>query len=147
MNRGSQESQDASTVPWPEDTVEYRIYCSEDAWRQEDSLPRLAVECNFTCRQLSGHHVWHYSAFALRPAKKDADSPPHLMGRTCFRGNTHDEWFIVQLLLNLSVQHPDFVISLLDGDGQFLLIEASHHLEKWMQPEEMTNRVSPRSLS
>lgn len=39
-----------------------------------------------------------------------AASPPHLMGRTCFRGNTHDEWLIVHLLLDLSMQHPNFVI-------------------------------------
>ncbi len=33
-----------------------------------------------------------------------------------------------------------------DGDGQFLLIEAAHDLEKWMKPSEMRNRVSLISL-
>lgn len=66
-----QEHPDAS-MPWPEDTVEYHIYCraSEhgEPGAQENSLSRLAVECNFSCRQMSGCHVWHYSAFALWPA-------------------------------------------------------------------------------
>lgn len=59
-----------SSVPWPEDTVEYRIYCDRDTQQDEDSLARLAVDCNFACRQLSGNHVWHYAAFALRPVAK-----------------------------------------------------------------------------
>ena len=61
---------EAATAPWPEDTVEYRVYCSRDVWQDDASLSRLAVECNFACRQLSGSHVWHYSAFALRPITK-----------------------------------------------------------------------------
>lgn len=31
--------------------------------------------------------------------------------------------------------------SVQDNDGQFLLIEAAHHLPKWLQPETSINRV------
>lgn len=57
---------------WPEDTVEYLIYCQaprklED---QDDALSKLALECNHASRLLSVAHVWHFSAFALRPGEK-----------------------------------------------------------------------------
>ena len=59
---------------WPEDTVEYRIHCCADALGTdgnagslEDALSRLAVECNYVSKRLSGDHVWHYAPFYLRP--------------------------------------------------------------------------------
>ena len=39
-----------------------------------------------------------------------AGSLPHLVGRTCFRESLQDEWLVVELLLQLSRQHQDFVI-------------------------------------
>ena len=66
---------------WPEDTVEYRVYCLPAALEAagggldprssssalEDALSRLAVECNHVCKRLSGDHVWHYAALYLSP--------------------------------------------------------------------------------
>ena len=69
--------------------------------------------------------------------------PPHIFGTTCFRDNIEDEWLIVHLLFAVSKQcGDDLVISVTDSDGQFLLIEAAHHLPKWLKPETSTNRVS-----
>lgn len=56
----------------PEDTVEYRIYCSAagsdlNGGRSDDALSKLALECNYSCRQLSSGHVWHYSRLTVRP--------------------------------------------------------------------------------
>ena len=55
----------------PEDTVEYRIYCDAGGSNldvdSDAALSQLALECNYTCRQLSSGHVWHYSRLAVRP--------------------------------------------------------------------------------
>ena len=68
--------------------------------------------------------------------------PPHVYGRTCFHDNVQDEWLIVYLLFELCCYHPDLVVMVTDSDGQFLLIEAAHHLPKWLKPETSENRVS-----
>ena len=58
---------------WPDDTVEYRVYCSTEQGDDDGSknvaatLSRLAVECNHAARQQARDHVWHYSPFLLRP--------------------------------------------------------------------------------
>lgn len=52
-----------------------------------------------------------------------------------------DEWFIVWLLFQLSEYDPELVISVVDNDGQFLLIEAALVLPRWIKPENTKNRV------
>ena len=56
---------------WPEDTVEYRIYCQppRSTEGEDDALAKLALECSHASRQLSGHHVWYYATFVLRPGE------------------------------------------------------------------------------
>lgn len=65
----AQPERDAANL-WPEDTVEYLIYCQESGRLEDrdDALSKLALECNHASRLLSGGHVWHFSAFWLRPA-------------------------------------------------------------------------------
>lgn len=62
---------EASPPSCPEDTVEYRIYCEAAGNgldpRSDEALSQLALECNYSCRQLSSGHVWHFSRFAVRP--------------------------------------------------------------------------------
>lgn len=52
-----------------------------------------------------------------------------------------DEWFIVWLLFQLSRNDPDLAISVVDNDGQFLLIEAALVIPRWIKPENTKNRV------
>ncbi len=68
--------------------------------------------------------------------------PLHIFGKTCYQDNVEDEWLIVYLLFELSRLHPQLVVTVTDSDGQFLLIEAAHHLPKWLKPETSENRVS-----
>lgn len=56
--------------PWPEDTVEYRVYCDTESTADDARMSEFAVECNYAARQLSGRHVWHYAPFALWPGMK-----------------------------------------------------------------------------
>lgn len=52
-----------------------------------------------------------------------------------------DEWFLVKILLELSVKVPSIGLSIIDSDGQFLLIEGADHIPAWLDPECATNRV------
>jgi hypothetical protein len=52
-----------------------------------------------------------------------------------------DEWYMVKVLLALSERFPSFVISVVDSDGQFLLIEAAAHIGDWIDPVNADNRV------
>lgn len=67
-DRGDQALKTDSTPSlWPEDTVEYRIYCPVGDKDEDEVLSRLAVECNHASRALSSSHMWHYGAFTLKP--------------------------------------------------------------------------------
>ncbi len=45
------------------------------------------------------------------------------------------------LLFELSRVYPPLVATVIDTDGQFVLIEAAHQLPKWLKPETAENRV------
>lgn len=67
--------------------------------------------------------------------------PPHLHGVTHYGDNISDEWFIVYLLTEISKEFPQFVMRVIDSDGEFLLIEAADFLPKWANPDTCENRV------
>lgn len=60
---------------------------------------------------------------------------------TNFGDNVQDEWFIVFLLFQLTKFDDTLVITVEDNDGDFLLIEAAHHLPKWLEPDTSENRT------
>lgn len=67
--------------------------------------------------------------------------PPHLHGVTHYGDNVADEWFIVYLLCQLTRQIPNAIARVVDGDGEFLLIEAADILPKWANPDTCEQRV------
>ena len=68
-------------------------------------------------------------------------------GRRCLRGSTNfgdsveDEWLIVYILRELSKSFTQIWVTIVDTDGQFLLIEAANALPKWLNPEIADFRV------
>lgn len=68
-------------------------------------------------------------------------SYPFLFGASRFGDCINDEWFIVHLLKLISIQIPDSVVSLLDNDGDVILIEAALDLPAWLDPSNSDNRV------
>ncbi|XP_051897574.1 protein ecdysoneless homolog isoform X2 [Pristis pectinata] len=60
---------------------------------------------------------------------------------TNFGDNVDDEWLIVYLIQQVTKEFPDFVASIEDDDGDFLLIEAAKYLPKWLNPDTSVNRV------
>ena len=65
----------------------------------------------------------------------------HVWGQASVGESLDDEWFIVGLLLQLSVEQPDLSIAVADGDGELLLIEAAYAIPRWVTPERAPNRV------
>ena len=63
-------------------------------------------------------------------------------GRTNFGDSIEDEWVIVYLLRELTKKHHNVWAKAVDGDGQFLLVEAAATLPAWLEPEVADNRVS-----
>jgi hypothetical protein len=68
-------------------------------------------------------------------------SYPFLFGASRFGDCVNDEWFIVHLLKTISQKIPEAVISLVDNDGDVLLIEAALDLPSWLDPSNSQNRV------
>jgi hypothetical protein len=65
---------------------------------------------------------------------------PHLYGSTRFGDNVEDEWALAYLLWALSRTFPGLVIAMRDSDGEFLLIEASLEIPRWLTPDNSGNR-------
>lgn len=65
----------------------------------------------------------------------------YLRGTTNYGDNVEDEWLIVYMLRELSLQRPDLWIRVYDSDGEFLLIEAAKVVPSWLGPEMDLNRV------
>ena len=69
------------------------------------------------------------------------------LGRRCLRGRTNfgdsveDEWLVVYILRELSKSFTQIWVTIVDTDGQFLLIEAANALPKWLNPEIADFRV------
>ena len=70
-----------------------------------------------------------------------------ILGRRCLRGRTNfgdsveDEWLIVYILRELSKSFDQIWVTIVDTDGQFLLIEAANALPNWLNPEIADFRV------
>ena len=144
-----------------EDVVEYHIYhddipvtfeaFSEAQWRGVFEFLLLTKSQALQALSPTMHDfLWQRQGFNLeiwdpRQAPSSTNgihsSCPHLYGQTAFGDNIEDEWFIVHLLLKLSSIFPKLTIQVMDTDGQFLLIEASDFLPKWVNPETSDNRV------
>jgi hypothetical protein len=80
--------------------------------------------------RLTHGYIWHLEPFKLEDGK----------GSTCFGDCITDEWFIVHILLKITLEF-DVVATVSDSDGQFLLIEAAEFLEKGLDPINSENRV------
>ena len=70
-----------------------------------------------------------------------------ILGRRCLKGRTNfgdsveDEWLIVYILRDLSKTFAQIWVTIVDSDGQFLLIEAANALPNWLNPEIADFRV------
>lgn len=132
--------------------VQYKIYvpaADVDASSGEaaEAAASALQRCNDVAATICAGHIWHREPFALRllpsQAPSTASPPPDitLHGQTHFGDNIDDEWLVVHLLLRITEEVPGAVASVLDSDGEFLLVEAADALPGWVNPATATNRV------
>ena len=148
----------------PDDCIEYSIYIldsvSNDSKTRELLREVQSSATKLIKTSLKGF-IWQRQEFGLQLVRENgkvltqlASASQHcltlsfqgrsfLQGRTNFGDSVEDEWLIVYLLRQLSIQHPDIWITAIDTDGQFLLIEAANALPKWLNPEIADNRARP----
>jgi hypothetical protein len=90
--------------------------------------------------ELSRGYIWHDEPFRLG-ISFDYKGVASLTGSAKIGECVDDEWFIVHLVLQISKQFSELIISLTDNDGQFMLMEAADHIDDWLGPEIADNRV------
>lgn len=146
-----------------EDTLQYTLY-PPPALAEKSSATTLAASVQAYVSELLPYFLWHRDSFEVKIAK-DIDSAPAsgdkwiLEGRMRVGDSIDDEWCVAWLLREISKKW-DFVIrqvlgylcnfiqrltsrSVLDSDGEFLLIEAAEALPSWVKPSNSENRVRP----
>ncbi|KAF2862128.1 SGT1-domain-containing protein, partial [Piedraia hortae CBS 480.64] len=121
----------------PDDCVEYSIFVP-NAKNPKQRLSQILQTATNLVKQHTKSYIWHHDPFVL---KLTSAQPPSLHGRTIFADSLSDEWFIVYLLLTLSNLCPDAWIRICDTDGEFLLIEASSSLPRWLNPDLAEHRL------
>ncbi|RAL10855.1 putative regulatory factor Sgt1 [Aspergillus homomorphus CBS 101889] len=132
----------------PDDTVDYALYHipSSPAPATIDEVAETRarlVEVQRTAAELTKDllkdYIWQREGFRLEITKDDGVTSLH--GRTNFGDSIEDEWVIVYMLRELTKKHKDIWARVVDGDGQFLLVEAAATLPAWLEPEVAENRV------
>jgi hypothetical protein len=107
---------------------------------QFESAMRYHRLLNNQLEELSRGYVWHDEPFRL-VISFDYKGVASLTGSAKIGECVDDEWFIVYLVLQISKAFPEFIISVTDNDGQFMLMEAADHIDDWLGPENADNRV------
>ncbi|GKZ23133.1 hypothetical protein AbraIFM66951_000040 [Aspergillus brasiliensis] len=132
----------------PDDSVDYSLYYipSSPAPAAVDEVAETRarlVEVQRTSaelvKDLLKDYIWQRESFRLEITKDDGVTSLH--GRTNFGDSIEDEWVIVYLLRELTKKHKNVWAKAVDGDGQFLLVEAAATLPAWLEPEVADNRV------
>lgn len=126
------------------DFVHYSIYFDVAHYDSEQNVLTLYETVKKYLDSLSSIYIWHKDKLVLNYVCNLSDKlkPKYFFeGKTYYGDNIDDEWFIVYMFLQLSSEIPHLNISIIDNDGEFLLIEASDHIPQWITPENCSNRV------
>ncbi|KAG2156499.1 SGT1-domain-containing protein [Suillus bovinus] len=127
-----------------EDTIQYTLY-PPPALGEKSSVTTLAACVQAYVSELLPDFIWHRDPFEVKVVK-DVNSAPArdnkwmLEGRMRVGDSVDDEWCVVWILREISKKW-DFAISVIDSDGEFLLIEAAEALPSWVKPSNSENRV------
>ena len=155
----------------PENCMEYRLYIvrspSHESTTPGPSLDDVLAEALNLKEKYLKDYIWQQDGFHLEAKTADGEifhkvfeifnrqrlTTPHeqldtqlLYGHTDYSDSVEDEWLIVFLLRELSQKFEELWISVVDSDGEFLLIEAAGALPRWLNPEVASNRVGMSSF-
>ncbi|KAF9535493.1 SGT1 protein-domain-containing protein [Crepidotus variabilis] len=122
-----------------EDTLQYTI-CPRDT-SDKAFVTALATSISTFIDTVLQDFIWNRDGFEVKVEKDLENGGLWLLeGRMRVGDCVDDEWCTVWLLKEIS-DRWDVVISVLDSDGQFLLIEAAEALPSWVTPTNSENRV------
>lgn len=137
----------------PDDCVDYRIYILDPLvsdFERRAELQKILTTADAFNKGLLKGYIWQRESFSLSLVRinstaqlhKPGNGTSYLHGRTNYGDSVDDEWLIVFLLRELSMQFEKAWIRVTDADGEFLLIEAARALPSWLNPEIADYRVS-----
>jgi hypothetical protein len=127
-----------------EDTIQYTLY-PPPALAEKSSATTLAACVQAYVSELLPNFIWHRDPFEVKVVKDinsaaAKDNKWMLEGRMRVGDSVDDEWCVVWILREVSKKW-DLAISVMDSDGEFLLIEAAEALPSWVKPSNSENRV------
>ncbi|KAG2196589.1 hypothetical protein INT47_004892 [Mucor saturninus] len=127
------------------DYIQYSIYLppKETSAATLDYLNDTLLMIQSHIQPLISGYIWQKDRFFLSIAHEQHGDPdyPFLFGISRFGDCINDEWFMVYLLQSISTLLPEAVITIVDNDGDVLLIEAALALPHWLDPSNSQNRV------
>ena len=86
-------------------------------------------------------YCYHREGFNLTRAFCDATGRFCLKGSTKFGDALDDEWMVANILIRVSERFKDISVRIFDDDGEFLLVESSHVLPMWVEPNVAEGRT------
>ncbi len=145
----------------PEDCVAYTIYIIDaklSDFQVQEQLRQVQKAGIKLTNELLKDFIWQRERIQFDLAREKGKLPQFAsivgwvlnaltLGRRCLRGRTNfgdsveDEWLIVYILRELSKSFPQIWVTVVDTDGQFLLIEAANALPNWLNPEIADFRI------
>eukprot|EP01080_Neovahlkampfia_damariscottae_P006424 gene6424-10432_t len=114
------------------DVVNYYLHFTTPTTQKKEKLKKLQKES----KVLMKDYIWQEEPFHLQMKPDES-----IFGKTKFRDNIDDEWFIVYILIELTKNNQDIAFQIQDIDGEFLLIESEQFIPDWINPENAKNRV------
>ncbi|KAI1262043.1 SGT1-domain-containing protein [Xylariaceae sp. FL1019] len=126
----------------PDSCVEYMLFILDDRLDPHDllaSLEKVRKAAIELCASTTRHYIWQRDSFQLQVQREHG--LVYLHGTTDYGDSVEDEWLIVYLLRQLTIDFPTLWVRVCDGGGEFLLVEAANVLPRWLSPEIDANRV------
>ena len=120
-----------------EGTMVYHVLFAPGSSRRR--IESVALDAHDRVNIAYRGYVWQQGRFKLQVVEND--NGVHLRGSTRIGDSVHDEWFITWLLAEITRVEADAVVHVVDGDGDFLAIEAARDLPAWMAPETTSRRI------
>ena len=110
---------------------------------ERDFEAKEALLSSNTNRKRDAHdsYCYHREGFNLTRAFCDATGRFCLKGSTKFGDALDDEWMVANILMRVSERFKDISVRIFDDDGEFLLVECSHVLPMWVEPDVAEGRT------
>ncbi|KYQ89315.1 SGT1 protein [Tieghemostelium lacteum] len=112
---------------YEQDIIEYMEFLEEHFQLKDYIWQRDHIQLNYNEKTVRG--------------QDDTRLLGYICGMVRFDDSLDDEWFIVEMLFQLTKKYKNLTVSVQDNDGDFLLIEAAKVIPKWLKPSNSQNRL------